>query len=418
MNNNYLILFVVVCGVCACASAQEGSCGSRVTWTFDASTGTLHLTGEGWMSSRCNVSDEIQSLVKTVVVHEGITSVGNSAFMDWTEMTSFFIADSVTKIEQRAFVRCYSLSSVAFGQNLRTIESRAFDSCGSLTTVSIPDSVTSIQWAAFSNCSRLTTFKVSDKNAQFATLDGVLFDKNITTLVQYPCGKKDRFVVPSSVTEIDGGAFDHCMDLTEINVDRSNSFYSSYDGVLFDKNMTKLVLFPYSKEGSFTIPDTVKRIGDSAFYDSQKLTKLIIPDSVEYFGMNTFWGSRLTSVIIGNGMKSIPESSFYDCNFLETVIFSPSLTEINECAFQRCSSLTRLDIPSSVSSIGRNAFDNNTNLELVSYKGVTDPGNDPIGSFNFCPKLAAVCVPSDYESDSFCGQNNLAPLSKCDVSKF
>jgi len=75
-----------------------------------------------------------------------------------------------------------------------------------------------------------------------------------------------------------------------------------------------------------------------------------------------------------------------------------------------------VDFPASISSIGRSAFDFNSNLELVSYKGETDPGKDEFGSFNWCPKLSAVCVPSEYKSDSFCGQKQLAPLSKCGIS--
>ncbi len=135
-----------------------------------------------------------------------VTSIGHQVFRYRSSLTSVTIPDSVTSIGDDAFVGCTSLTSVTIPNSVTNIGDGAFGGCTSLTSVTIPDSVTSIGYWAFDSCTSLTSV-----------------------------------TIPDSVTNIGDGAFWGCYSLTSIKVDGLNSVYSSVDGVLFDKNQTTLI---------------------------------------------------------------------------------------------------------------------------------------------------------------------------------
>ena len=224
---------------------------------------------------------------------------------------------TVTSIGVRAFMNCSDLTSVTIPNSVTSIGDYAFCGCG-LTSVTIPNSVTSIGEYAFCGC-RLTSV-----------------------------------TIPNSVTFIGDKAFD-CSRLENINVDSENDNFSSLDGILYNKDVTNLICCPTAKT-SVTIPNSVTSIGDYAF-NCCDLTSVTIPNSVTSIGASAFYACRsLTSVTIPNSVTSIENSTFRNCSDLTSVTIPNSVTSIGASAFYECRSLTSVTIPNSVTSIGYNAF--------------------------------------------------------------
>ena len=188
--------------------------------------------------------------IEYVEIPDTVTSLGDYAFHDFTKLKSIEIPNSVTTIGVEAFRQCSSLTSITIPEGVTSIENRAFDDCGSLTSISISDSVTSLGRMAF-DCSSLTSIDVSGNNKNYSSVDGVLFNKDKTELIQYPRKKEGtNYKIPNSVTNIGERAFCDCSSLTSI-----------------------------------TIPEGVTRIGDSAFSYFRSLT------NITYNGTQAQWNS-------------------------------------------------------------------------------------------------------------------------------
>jgi hypothetical protein len=224
-----------------------------------------------------------------------------------------------------------------------------------LTGIVLPKSLTTIGEGAFAECQYLTSI-----------------------------------TIPASVTSIGGetpvGAFVGCGKLTSITVGAANPAFSSVDGVLFDKEKTTLILFPQGKSGTYTIPSTVTSIGAGAFYGCSGLTGVTIPDSVTSIGGGAFANNQLTSVTIGNSVTSIGAVAFAN-NQLTSVIIGNSVTSIGAVAFQN-NQLTSVSIPDSVTSIDAGAFYGNQLNSVSIPDSVTAIGG---GAFNGNP-LTSVTI--------------------------
>jgi uncharacterized repeat protein (TIGR02543 family) len=306
-----------------------------------------------------------------------VTGIGNLAFSDCTSLTSITIPNSVIIIGNSAFYHCSGLTSVTIGNSVTSIGDDAFRNCFGLTNIAIPESVISIGDNAFRNCS--ATITVNELNPAYSSEDGVLFNKDKTTLIRCPEGKVGSYTIPNSVTSIRNSAFYHCYDLisvtignsvssigdgefyacyrlTAITVDALNPAYSSEDGVLFNKNKTTLIRCPEGKVGSYTIPNSVTSIRNSAFYECF-LTSITIGNSVISIGDYAFRDCYdLTSITIGNGVISIGDHAFLQCNSLTSIAIPNSVISIGKSAFNACDVLANITIGNSVSSIGDGAF--------------------------------------------------------------
>ena len=186
-------------------------------------------------------------------------------------------------------------------------------------------------------------------------------------------------------------------------MDSNNKYFSSDEnGVLYNKDKTKLIRFPSgSLKSEYTIPDSVVSICDYAFYDfdngCEKLTRVTIPDSVISIGNKAFHGcASLTSVTLGNGVTSIGDYTFYKCTNLTSITIPDSVTSIGKSAFGYCTNLTKMTIPDSVTNIGDNAFNDCSNLtSIIILKGVTSIGDS---AFENCTSLISITIPDSVTS--------------------
>ena len=387
-------------------SGVTGDC----TWSLDGTV--LTISGNGKMKDY--YTPWVESITK-VIIENGVTSIGSSAFSGCTSLTNITIPDSVTSIGRNAFENCTSLTNITIPNSVTSIEGGAFEGCTSLTSVTIPDSVTSIGRSAFRGCTSLTSVTIPDSvtsidryafigctsleeinvcsdNANYSSENGVLFNKEKTELIKYPAGKTEiEYIIPDSVTSIGGSAFssctsltsvtignrvtsiwdrafERCTSLTEINVSSNNANYSSENGFLFNKEKTELIRYPEGKtESEYIIPDSVTSIGTDAFWGCTSLTSVTIPNSVTYIGSGAFSScTSLTSATIGNGVTSIGMSAFENCTSLASVTIPDSVTHISWHAFYCCTSLASITIPDSVTSIDEWAFYGSTSLTSIT----------------------------------------------------
>lgn len=237
---------------------------------------------------------------------------------------------TVISIGMDAFNCCDNLISVTIPNTVVSIEMDAFYGCRSLKSVNIPNSVTSIGQYAFSSCTSLTTV-----------------------------------TIPKSVVFINRQAFSSCDNLAAINVDSNNNVFSSIDGVLYNKNASSLKCCPGGKT-SLTIPNSVTSIGAYAFDSCEKLSSVTIPNSVTSIGEGAFmWCKMLTSIILPPSVTSIGKSMFSYCENLTAVTIPNLIISIGDEAFFGCTGLTAITIPNSVTSIGEAAFYGCFKLEAI-----------------------------------------------------
>ena len=392
-------------------AVASGKCGENLTWSIDVDGGTLTISGTGamWNYSEIFVGDGdshttapwyVYSPTKLVLekgityigeyafsgcgiagdltLPDGVTEIGMNAFAYCSSLTSVVLSQSVAWLDNWAFLNCSGISSLTMPKGVTGIGFAAFRGCGSLTSVTIPASVIDINSTAFSDCSSLENIAVDGKNIYYISVDGVLFNKNRTTLVAYPSGKKGTaYTIPKGVTSIGANAFSYCRNLIDVTIPEN---VTSIGGDAFN-GCSNLV--------SVTIPQNVTSIGSSAFENCSSLTNVTIPENVTSIEWGTFYGCKsLTGVTIPENVTVIGGHAFDGCSSLISVTIPKSVTSIGDSAFQNCSRLTNVAIPENVPSIAMVAFYGCNSLTSVTIpKSVTAIG---VSAFDGCDSMKDV----------------------------
>lgn len=338
--------------------------------------------------------------------------VGDNAFNGCSKLKSIILSQNLEKIGENVFNGCL-IPFISIPPSVKTIESFAFSGSG-IESVTIPESVNMIDRSAFFFCDKLRSvtiqrpsvddlveiFSVCDNlmeitvqggNPRYSSIDGVLFNATKNKILFFPPNKTtssyeipstvthiedhpffdseylQSITIPSSVTQISDGAF-YCEYLKEIKVVEDNLFYSSQDGVLFNKNKTELLVFPRCNHTSwYKIPSTVACIREGAFNCCESLHVLSIPSSVIRIETSAFANCKsLESIIIPPSVTIIKNRTFYHCESLSSVIIPSSIKEIEQYAFAYCKSLKSITILSSEISIDIHAFKDCDSIEVIN----------------------------------------------------
>jgi len=347
-----ILLFAALCITVSTWAYDFTVNGIYYDITSSTSPYTVAVTVESNSVNSYSGAVTVPSSVTYSSTSYSVTSIGTYAFALSTGLTSVTIPSSVTSIEAWAFYGCTGLTSIVIPSSVTSIGDGTFWGCTSIATISIPASVKKIGSYVFFGCWALTQVNADAANTNFSSVDGVLYNKDKSTLLVYPSGRPDvsytiassvdtigsyafsycknltsitipstvvyitghAFIqcngltsvyIPSSVTFFNNNPFYDCAGLTAVNVDPASQYNESVDGILFKKGLTTIIYYPPAHSGtSYVIPSTVTYVRSSVFLNCIGLTSVTIPASVTTIRSGLFSGcSNMTSI---NAYGSVP----------------------------------------------------------------------------------------------------------------
>ena len=343
--------------------------GKNVTWSYVESTHTLTFSGTGAMRKYATTPwNNYKDVIQTVVIEEGVTTIEEMAFKDFTSLSSVTISSGVTTIGSHAFFGCKSLSSVTIPSSVTEIGNSAFQSCTSLSSVTISSGVKRIGIYAFSDCTSLSSV-----------------------------------TIPSSMETINFGGFLGCASLKTVYLLRDNS--TSVTGLNGENNF-----YGTNADLKIFVPSAALTAYKTAYNSYSKIKNRIYSfdgycgKDTENDGKNVAWnltdednnGTKETLNIVGSGAMAnffpntlpLPWDSY--CDDIQTVIIESGVTSIGSYAFMGCTSLSSVTIPASVTSIAFGAFMGCKSLSSITIpSGVTSIGDT---SFSMCTSLSSINV--------------------------
>ncbi len=290
------------------------------------------------------------SSLSSVTIPNSVTSIGNYAFYNCSKLSTIYIPNSVTSIGNYAFYNCNSLVSVTISDNLKSIGSYAFQGCSSMKSIELPDNVTSIGRSAFCNCSSMTTVNIPQK---LTIVEDYVFNGCSSLTID--------LIIPNGVTSIGELAFAMCENIPSVTIP---------EGVT---TINKSAFAGCDKLSSVIIPASVKSMGTGVFNGCDSLKIVIVnSDAIVYktytssLNLNNIFGKQVSTYVIGESVKGIGDYAFYDCNNLISVSIPESVTSIGKYAFSKCTNMPSIVIPKGVNSIGEKAFEECKNLKSVT----------------------------------------------------
>ena len=385
-------------------------------------------------------------VIPSVIDGRKVTSIGKYAFRNNSSISSIKMPNSITHIGDWAFDKCSNLTNISLSDDLTEICYSAFSNCSSLVSITIPKNVVKIS-SAFSRCTSLESVIVDPENNYFSSEDGVLFDKNKSTLLLYPAGRSQiEYTIPDGVISVGSDAFENCVSLESITIPNSVTTIDSsafmncigISSIVIPSSVTSIgdcAFFGCFNLADIEIPNSVTHIGGGAFENTAWLSKkqiddpfvivnnilvdasyafgnVVIPDGVTSISKSAFSHSKPSSVTIPgsietieadifnydgindvtilDGVKRIDNAAFW-YSTLTSITIPNSVESIGSYAFSTCFDLKSITIPSSVKSIGDFAFENCRDLsDLTISDGVSVIGES---AFSSCNSLKTVTIP-------------------------
>ena len=270
--------------------------------------------------------------------------------------TSFAIPSSVTTIGLYAF-RESQLDSIDIPEGVTEIQSNAFHLCSNLTSIVLPNTVTLIGSYAFAGCANLSSVTLS---SNLEVIEAFAFRD---------CDNLQSFEIPKSVKEISGSAFFSCTFLKEFTVDEENVYFTADNGVLYTKDMKKLIKCPaalYST--SYQIPDGVEELDEDAFDECKSIQQFYLPQSVKTIGNSAFYNCSMSAISLPQGTSSLGSYAFHGCDQLESFIIPETIEELPMGLMANCKNLSYAFIPAKVKKLRESVFSNCLALSVINCK--------------------------------------------------
>lgn len=329
-----LIMIIIACLFSSSVTAADrnGTIGA-CTWSLDGTRLTINGVGRLDFVRDVPWGKDITELV----IGEGITEIGYHLFDRCTQLRQVTLPSTLKTIEMGAFNGCSSLADIILPDHLASIGDIAFMGCTSLKQIAIPRTVTSFGRSVFHSCDSLERIDVDKDNQALVSVDGVLYNKRMSTLIKYPDNKTgDSYSVPDTVEILGEYAFYNSAHLKQVflhdgitkvsmNAFSDTAMYNDhrnyYDGGVYIGNC--LVGLKDSSMTSFKVREGTRLIADYVFSEKgERLTSVYIPDGVKLIGSNAFaYCSRLVSVSVPESLTYISESAFFECTSLKNVFY-------------------------------------------------------------------------------------------------
>ena len=293
---------------------------------------------------------------------------GDYLFSDMKSLHTIKLPNSMETMGQYLFVGCESLTSVTLPKSLKTLPDWTFSSC-------------------FNQNDNLTSILIDDSNPYYSSDGSALFDKyktkmffavkslreyaipsSVSEIIQeafYNCRHLKTLVLPLRLKSVNGHHFSNCDSLYSISVDEKNPYLCSDGSALYNKDKSELV-FVYHTVRKMSIPSSVTKIGDYAFYNCTNLTSIELPSGVTEIGDYAFYNcTNLSSLTLPSGVKEIGFSAFQGCKSLTSVTIPSGVKYISSFTFYECESLRFINLPSDLKYIGEEAFEGCTGLTSI-----------------------------------------------------
>jgi len=348
----------------------SGYCGSNVTWSLNAD-GALTIAGSGSMKNYGYKSEmpwySYIPQITSVVIENGVTSIGDYAFYGMTSMTQITIPEGVTRVGDYAFKNCTALNGVVLPSTLTYLGESAFYACSALTGITIPEGIYTVWAYTFKNCTGLAEVNLP---STLVKIDEAAF---------YGCSSLRTLDIPDSVMIIGIYTFKNCSSLNSVSL--PSSLTQIREAAFYGTALTGL-----------EVPEGVTKVDAYAFKNCTSLATLNLPSSLTKIGEAAFYGSSVSELTIPDAVSSIGSYAFKNCTSLKSVYLPSSLTKISEASFYNCSSLQTLNLPDKVTSIGNYAFRKCEALRSVKFSsGLTSIGES---SFYGCTSLLTLNIPA------------------------
>jgi len=365
----------------------------------------------------------------TYTIPSTVKHIGSSAFDNCYKVSSVIIPSTVTSIGSYAFAGCSGIvGSLTLPTSLKTLGDYAFYGCSGLSgTVTIPATLTDFGNYCFLESNNISSFVVNTSNPNYSSENGLLYSKNMDSLFICPPAKTGAISIPTTVKLIGSHAFYNCSKITgSINISENvnyigyyafygctslsvfevnpqNTYFSAENGVLFSKNKDRLIAFPITKSGTYSMPTTVMQIDPAAFAFSQLSGTLVLPASVNSIGDYAFYNAKQLTAIdvdsfnpryssVDGVLLNRNQDTLFVCPFAKSGNYTvpANVKHINYSAFDGCAGITAVTLPGSLQSIGAYAFEYCTGLTKILLPQHTTNISD--GAFYSCTAMTELSI--------------------------